>query len=50
VQVFWKLWTRRQARLVRHNFLEHVAREVYRIESLVPEIWQRRCFWRADAP
>jgi predicted nucleic acid-binding protein len=41
LQVFRKQWTRREARLVREQFLQHVGAGVFRIEPLVPEVWEK---------
>jgi predicted nucleic acid-binding protein len=41
LQVFRKQWTRREVRLVRASFMEHVAAGIARIEPLAPEVWER---------
>lgn len=41
LQVFRKQWTRREARLVREEFLRHQGAGVFRIEQLSPECWEK---------
>jgi len=41
LQVFRKQWTRREARLVRAEFDQHVAAGVFRVEPLAAEVWEK---------
>ena len=41
LQVFRKQWTRREARLVRQEFLRHQGAGIFRSEPLGPEFWER---------
>lgn len=41
LQVFRKQWTRREANLVREEFLRHQSVGVFRIEPLTPEFWDK---------
>jgi predicted nucleic acid-binding protein len=41
LQVFRKQWTRREARLVQEQFLQHQAAGVFRVEPVGPEVWEK---------
>lgn len=41
LQVFRKLWTRREAQSVRAEFEQHVAGGVFRAEPLGVEVWEK---------
>jgi predicted nucleic acid-binding protein len=41
LQVFRKQWTRREARLVQEQFLQHQSAGVLRIEPLRSEVWEK---------
>jgi len=41
LRVFRKEWTRRQARSVHEQFLQHQAAGVFRLEPLGPEVWAK---------
>lgn len=41
LRVFRKEWTRREARLVRESFSQHMAAGIFRVEPLLPETWEK---------
>lgn len=41
LRVFRKEWTRREARSVHEQFLQHQAAGVFRLEPLESEVWQK---------
>jgi predicted nucleic acid-binding protein len=41
LRVFRKEWTRREARLVREQFLQHQGAGVFRLEPFGPEVWEK---------
>lgn len=41
LQVFRGQWTRREARLIQEQFLQHQAAGVFRVEPLGPEVWEK---------
>lgn len=44
LQVFRKQWTRRQARMVQEEFLQHQAAGIFQMEPLASEVWEKALF------